>query len=359
MRTKNLIIAAAVILFSFLTALYADNNQCYVYSINGKLLGMMHVTKPVGETELVPLNHKEVFGESGQICRLPSDLYVITSHKLNIANHVSPAVEDLGFENITEETLPPELWDAGDVACADISGDSLTDIVFSIYAISPGNPDDFRPQVLIQQNDNTFVNETATWLRSSGCPAYDIELFDADNDGDIDLFLCGYSNIPEYYWPAVLLINIENQYFEDAPTDRLPAMANDFDFVYRVEAADINNDNAPDLVLNIYGDNYDDRHFIFPDLWLNNGSGYFYRDSEGRLPSIGDYGYFDLNVDDIDNDASLEIIYANRRIIFLDEYGEPYDTLSGDNAIFHNLGNGFFTDETEQRIPPPDNPATR
>ena len=359
MKAKRSIVIAALLLLALQAAVYAQYRECYVYDMQGVFMGTMASPAPFSDSRIMALGDKEITINSGQVGTLPYDLYHVTSQRYDSDIPEPPAITDFGFEDITNYAIPDEQWSAAAVACGDINGDGLIDLIFSIADVSTTNPSDFRPQIWMQLENNDFANLTELWIRSTGCPSRDIELFDADNDGDLDLFLSGYCNPPDYYWPAVLLINVNNLYFEDDSAARLPAVEHQYDYVYRVEAADIDNDNDSDLIINIFSITSPGFHHIYPEIWLNDGNGHYSRDTNGRLPANDDYGYFDFSVGNIDNDDWMDIAFSNIEIIILDNYGNPIDTLFGNNAVYHNSGDGYFEDESAARMPEPEDENTR
>jgi len=207
----------------------------------------------------------------------------------------------------------------------------------------------------MQNEDNTFTDESLARIPPVSTPCYDFKLFDVDNDGDYDLFTSGYLFSGEYYIPAALFINNGAGYFTDESDTRLPAVDFD-DIVYTSDAGDANGDGFLDLIVIILQipepPGYD---YYFAKLWLNDTQGHFYADSLNRLPANSGYGYFTPFFTDIDNDNNEDLIFANVKYVII----ETTAVFSGQNACYRNTGNGFYVDETDSRMPVYDNEDTR
>ena len=129
-------------------------------------------------------------------------------------------------------------------------------------------------------------------------------------------------------------------------------------FIMRAEPSYINNDEFIDIVAIAFG--LYDPYLIKALLWMNDGNGTFIEDTSGRLPFIEDeYAISDIITLDIDNDDFQDIVFSCREVIIRDELGNPIDTLSGQNVCLRNTGDGFYVNETEQRLPEMDSHHTR
>ena len=125
---------------------------------------------------------------------------------------------------------------------------------------------------------------------------------DIDGDGDEDLFV-GARNIPLYYGvqpPAFLLLNDGSGLFQEAPAGSLPDQSK-FGMVTDATFADLNSDNAPDLI--VVGE------WMAPEVFLNRG-GKFIRDTLNGLNGYTGWWHRIL-VEDIDDDGDLDLIAAN------------------------------------------------
>ena len=212
----------------------------------------------------------------------------------------------------------------------------------------------------MQTPEGNYIDETDSRMPPTSTPCYDIELFDANSDQHVDIFATGYhSGI--YYLSSALFINDGIGHFSDESENRLPQYTNS-SWAYFAEPADVNNDQSIDLIINLFDFNlfWIDSMIIYPVVWLNDGNGIFIEDTLNRIPYQDEhYGFFELAVTDINSDSLVDIIFANMEMIWTDDLGNPYDTLSGQNACYRNTGLGFFVDETEERMPLQDSHHTR
>lgn len=175
-----------------------------------------------------------------------------------------------------------------------------------------------------------------------------IALLDYDGDGLIDVYFINGAPLPGT--PKV----------DPAPTNHLYRNLGDWRFVDVTEAAqvgdtgyglgvaagDVDNDGDPDL----YVSNFEQDVF-----YLNNGDGTF---SEAAAAcGLDDGKRFGAGVCmlDIDNDGNLDIYCANYQDFKFDKHFQqrigdyqyhpgPHDFPPADDLLFHNAGNGTFTD---------------
>ena len=354
MKTR-ILLSLIFIICNFLNAI--ENNNFYnLYNINGTLVGSMQISQHPEKIQPILLPPSKILSIDGEEIDVPAGMYFISPIHFTEIPTMFYQRDEFGYEDVTDEYLPLYEWDAGDIEIADMNGDSRIDIIFSIFSYN--DTLDSRPRIWIQTPTGNFIDETDSRIPDLQAPCYDIELFDIDSDNDIDIFLTGYSS-SLYYLSAGLLINDGTGIFTDESTERLPQL-NYLDFAYFAEAENLDVNQSIDLIVNVLSE--PDTTFylnILPEIWLNNGNGFFIQDSLGRLPNTDNYGFFELITTDIDNDSLYDIIFANMERIIYDAYGNVIDTLSGQNACYYNTGDGFFNDETELRMPEEDNPSTR
>ena len=332
------------------------SNYCNLYNIRGTLIGSMQISQHPEKIQPILLPPSKILSRNGVEIDVPAGIYFISPINFTEIPTMFYQRDEFGYEDVTDEYLPSEEWSAGDIEIADMNGDGKDDIVFSIDYYDESI--DSRPRIWIQTPDGNFIDETDIRIPDLQAPCYDIELFDIDSDNDIDIFLTGYSS-SLYYLPAGLLINDGTGIFTNESTERLPQF-NYPDFAYFAESANLDANQSIDLIVNVWDEpDTTSYQYILPEIWLNNGNGFFIQDSLGRLPNPDNFGFFELITTDIDNNNLYDIIFANLEMIIYDAYGNVIDTLSGQNACYYNTGDGFFSDETELRMPEEDDPSTR
>jgi hypothetical protein len=340
----------ALVLHATLSVALASegNYAANVYDLRGVFVGAMQTSRPVEKLQVRMLTAKKILARNGQLDNLAAGIYFVTPPNFAMNPSPLPTVAEFGFENVTAKYLPQDQRSVGDVEIADVNNDGRIDIVFSSYAAFFDPLADYRPRLWIQTAQGNFVDETVLRLPPLNAPTLDLELFDAEGDGDVDIFLGGYSG-RTYHLSAALLINNGTGVFSDESLARLPQFS-DKSYIYFAATARLDDDQSHDLVVNTF--TMAGPQSIKPEIWLNNGSGYFSRDSEGRLSDIKDYGFLELAVADLDKDNRNDLIFANLNEFVTGENDPiPIDTLSGQTAFYRNLGNGFFVDETTIRMP--------
>ncbi|UCC78348.1 MAG: T9SS type A sorting domain-containing protein [Candidatus Zixiibacteriota bacterium] len=259
-------------------------------------------------------------------------------------------LEDFSFLDVTSQFLPQEVWEDGAVQIGDINGDNLDDVIFSRYPIGFDSTEDYRLRVWMQNEDNTFTDESLSRIPAVSTPCYDFRLFDVDNDGDSDIFTSGFE-AGLYYIPAALFINDGTGHFSDQSNVRLPPIAPSA-IVYFSDAGDANGDDFLDLIVNIIQFPEPPGYEVFTvRLWLNDTQGNFHADTLGRIPPNNGYGFFMPFFTDIDSDFNEDIVLANMKFIVMGPSGDTIEVFSGQNACYRNTGNGFYVDETGSRMP--------
>lgn len=221
------------------------------------------------------------------------------------------------FLDSTGERLPGQTgsWSATDGALIDVDGDIFLDITF----VQDGT-------------GRIWMNDGRGYFRSSNPGQFPTGFIysnafswgDVDRDLDIDCVIAnntGYANM--------LMINDGSGWFSDETEVRLPIETSPSNGVNMIDV-----DGDRDLDIIVAGGTppgYD-------DVWINNGSGYFADESDQRLPDYWDTS-LDVAFGDIDNDRDFDLFFANNGLN--DRF----------NRLLINGGNGYFTDETDQRFP--------
>jgi hypothetical protein len=217
--------------------------------------------------------------------------------------------ETIFYNNATSSNLPVRdlLNNSMDVEPFDVDQDGDLDLVIA---------SEFRPNLLlINDGKGVFSNGTSGRLPARNHDSEDIALGDFDRDGDTDLVFVSEDNkVHEYY------LNDGKGVFQDV-SNRLPIQCES----NAVVAADFDADGDIDLVLGNAGQ----------DIFMaNDGKGYFSNDTPNRLPTDTDVTQ-DVEAADIDKDGDLDLVFGNE----------------DDNKLYLNDGKGRFSAATTGRLP--------
>jgi|GEM_PF-1374662 len=174
------------------------------------------------------------------------------------------------FSNETAARLPASALATRGLGLGDIDGDGDVDFIFA-------NSNNLQNQVLINNGSGIFSDETSTRLPSLLDTSVDVELFDIDYDGDLDLLFSNSSLIfgpggPPFPGPApnVLYLNDGNGAFSTAPNNFLPASSNS---TFAMNVGDLSGDGLDDIFVNNAG---------------NANEELFIRDIRPRTPAFRD-----------------------------------------------------------------------
>ena len=262
------------------------------------------------------------------------------------------------------QRFPKDRHDSEDIAIADFDGDGDYDIVFvseddqtNEYYENKGNAtfeaingkipvkgtsnaietldldgdDDMDliignsgQNVILINNQGTFVNETASRLPVNAFTTQDIELGDIDLDGDLDL-LEGNETFNR------LLINNGKGFFtyEENRLPKVDDQTRDADF------GDVDGDGDLDIIFS----NVDFGGFGDPQnrLLLNDGKGFFEDVTASRLPKTN-FRTVDSDFVDLDDDGDLDLLCGNR-----------FNGMS--MMVLINDGQARFSDKTTDFLP--------
>ena len=178
------------------------------------------------------------------------------------------------------------------------------------------------------RGDGTFedISETSG-VRIAGHRAMSVCAFDADADGDTDLYICNDMT------PNILLVNDGTGRFEEAALKRGVAFNALGEAAGSMTAAvgDCNGDSRLDILVSRLG---------YGSLYMGSESGAF----EDRMIASGlggltaQYVGWGSNFIDYDNDGHLDIFVAN---------GDAHHLVGWESLLLRNQGDGSFADDRD------------
>jgi hypothetical protein len=259
-----------------------------------------------------------------------------------------------------------------DVESADLDGDGDLDLILAGEAL--------ENYLFFNDGNGKFTIDPDRRLPEKnpadpypGEDSEDIAVADFDQDNDLDLLFVS-EDTPNHE----LLLNDGSGHFTFSEFSFPSSVANG------LAVLDINADNFPDVLIGNKGKN---------GLFINDGNGGFTDETDLRWPDNTDHTQ-DLKVLDIDNDGDPDIIegaeqggnnvYINNNGIFeednsrLPSFSQLMETrkvsigdlngdthpdiyfanvawtpgISGKDRLLFNDGNGYFTDVTDEKMPP-------
>jgi enediyne biosynthesis protein E4 len=260
--------------------------------------GKMQVLEFVeGGQELI-LNEKDALLDAGD-----QQAFFRPKKELNIEEITAKTgvnflhTEDPRFIDFKNEPLIPRKQSRRGPALAvgDVNGDKLEDFFIGNGGGSKGG------SLYIQNASGTFTEKPGPWKRSNSSEQTGAVLFDADGDGDLDLYVCSGSN--EY--PEGSEQYLDHLYINDGkgnfsePTGLIPALRSPKNCV---AAADIDGDGDMDLFIG--GAVIPDRYPLPSASYiLRNDNGKFTEATQALAPGIEkagivtDAAFADLNAD--------------------------------------------------------------
>jgi len=217
---------------------------------------------------------------------------------------------------------------------------STTTMVTQVYTTSGT----VHPRIVVSRSGEKvyFTNNTLLVVGGTGTGHFtevsssltgvgwsSIALGDIDNDGDLDLILTGkYYNSwwNDFYVSKVYLNDGSGVFIEDSRSS-LTGVSDS-----SIALGDIDNDGDLDLILT--GSYYEGSYHYVSEVYLNDGSGVFIKDSRSSLTGVG---WSSIALGDIDNDGDLDLILT----------GWMGSQVS---KVYTNNGSGVFSEDTRSSL---------
>ncbi len=256
----------------------------------------------------------------------------------NIKPVFSPSAMSLPYKHISPETndfkaqpLMPTMisYNGPRIAKGDVNKDGLEDIFICGAQGQPG-------ELFIQQKDGSFTkDEQPEFTKDASSEDVDAAFFDADNDGDLDLYVVsgGYNFNPgDKELQDRLYINTNGKFYksiQSLPSETLSGSC--------VRVADIDNDGDSDIFVGsrvVPG-----RYPESPEslLLINDGKGNFTNAPEAMRTALDSLGMVtDAAWIDIDNDGWKDLVVCGEWM--------KIHLLSNKNGKLTDLSDHYFPD---------------
>jgi hypothetical protein len=204
------------------------------------------------------------------------------------------------FADVTPALLGDTAAWSHKVELADLDGNGRIDIVVANGGDynAPGAPE--MSFVLLQNDDDTFTDKGATIFGEPGLTR-SIKARDLDGDGDLDLLVAG-----AWGTPSRLLLNDGAGGFTSTQ-GRLPDVsisAGD------IELGDADNDGDLDVLVMDFGDGDPFEVKGRPRLWINDGAATFSDETDARFPTTRTGFSWDGEWADVDDDGDLDALVS-------------------------------------------------
>lgn len=216
-----------------------------------------------------------------------------------VIKHLHKEISKNDFER--EILLPHKMSQLGPfMSAGDVNGDNLEDLYISGPAGGTGS-------LYLQNTDGTFAEKTGPWKKEILREELGSVLFDADTDGDLDLYVVSGSNEYMLLSPPMqdqLYINDGKGNFTNESATRLPFM--DCSGM-RATAADYDNDGDQDLFIG--GRQTPGQYPMSPRSFLLRNEKGIFTDATIESPELVNAGMITESIfDDYDKDGDLDLI---------------------------------------------------
>lgn len=251
-------------------------------------------------------------------------------------------------------------WTTG-TTMVDVNGDGYLDI-YVCYS-GKGDAASRKNELLINQQDNTFIDEAERYGLADPANSIQAAFFDFDLDGDLDMYLLNHNTqvINEIDFDAKRkdrnplagdkLFRNDNGVYIDI-SEEAGIIGNSMGFGLGIAIADITGDGFPDMHIS--------NDYIEPDyLYINNGDGTF---SEKLTEYLQHISYYSMGSDisDVNNDGLADIFTLDmlpednerQKLLYGPENYEQYALMvmkgfyhqNMRNMLHINQGTGLFSE---------------
>jgi hypothetical protein len=200
-----------------------------------------------------------------------------------------------------------------DAAAIDVDGDGDQDVLVAV---------EYYPNRLFINDGKGKLTEESWRLPRAVHDSEDIAVADFDGDGDLDAVVVSEDDLTNEYY----LNNGRGIFLEAGHLLPVQGISN------AVLALDVNGDGAPDLVIGNRGQSF---------IVVNDGKGMFRDETAARLPVQAETTQ-DIAAGDVDGDGDEDLVFGNEH---------------GQDRLLLNNGKGRFLPAPEANLPPPPDPT--
>lgn len=242
--------------------------------------------------------------------------FIINGYNSNDEEDVILYINDTNG-SFVEQNLSIPGTSAGKMQTADLNNDGLSDVIITGVDANYN----YIAKLYLQNNEGAFIETTAPFFGNS---YGSILTFDANNDGNLDVLLTGFSN--NYEPETKLYINNGNAVFTEKTNTGIANI-----YFSSLSAADYDNDGDKDVLISGFNSSY----IPYTALYNNDGNENFILNTEINLMQLywGSTSFVDY-----DNDGDLDIFIS----------GADVNTLPF--AKFYKNENEEFIEDLEAEI---------
>jgi hypothetical protein len=212
------------------------------------------------------------------------------------------------------------------LAVADVNGDALPDVLI-------GGARDQPARLHLQQPNGIFTTGAdQPWFADRLSEDMGIEFFDADGDGDVDVYVCSgsseFSNVSNALMDRLYINDGRGNFVRSNQTLPTPRLENSS----CVRAADFDRDGDIDLFVGVRGEAFRYGRPVSSYVLVNNGKGAFTDVTKSVAPGLANIGMVtDARWADVDNDGDVDLMVVGEFMpikIFLNSGGKLTETVT-------------------------------